>query len=990
MDDTQFDDGLADGNSGNDDIEEDDGRENIDADAPKDDDSKYWNSDDDYVDGRTKDQTLTAGFVVPKDDVLKYWNGKTRTFIRNQIGQDWPQAYGSPCPVVFKYCHAKKYNSAKRMNHFAKITGQCKVCQSKHVCLIDQCPFDEQVLPNGEIRYIPKKDMMVDVTVTGQFHLNDEDQPDITKPKHNLLKATGLHLKGKEREHIGEKASKEGVQTVFMEQFDDLNDAQLKSGNKTSIKSYNVVMMARQEYEKKQRCGDNFYQSVQNIMASQHCDVSLNFDDTKANRDLAGFVRSAQETPFKIVMANFDQLRIGSRYLNNDENATIFMDSSGKILRKEKGKDKLLNTAVVIPPPARGHSPFPIFEMVSEKNKTIDFISFLQYGMSYLSTSVNNENVRNPRIAVSDFSFANIHSILEVFNKVKIAEYIATAYKTSLKNEQLPFSTILTICENHFLPSLLLYARSLHPDKMVSDTFVAGMLKLFEADSIEIALKVFKTLVDIHCSREISAEARENIRESKFDEVHDYIEDFGDEATAEDDMTFGSRKGLRINSPYFKLFNKIMETSMDKTERKITNKFYAPKLLFGMTKQYLSLFPLFSASMLPDKNLRTNSYIELYWKDQRRILNNVPNRLRWPPRYLGDLHAKIRRDAKSILSHSIVPNLKLGGKVKAGQADAFKKYTEGKATNKTPERRKFIPSMPRKKNKTFENESFGGTSERWDSQRSKDTPRRRENYMKGKDIDHEAIIEQSGLVESLRVTGSRVRGSREPEVIVLNSDEIEGLVTKNSFISSQVVDSGLILLDKRFNEESNMSERICVYTIQSTRLILSGVPDLVKDGRFIAILPRDFGLASEPDRYKAIAGGQENVVGSACHYTLVSNLQCDEDEVNVYETFEPFRTPEKLLTETGKKMLKILAKSKTLRVNCVDVKPQLENECGAITLALAVQLCFYHEDEGAIHHKMINVRDGLLQCLRLNRLNYFQFSKVKTMPTKKFLFSFDF
>ena len=85
-------------------------------------------------------------------------------------------------------------------------------------------------------------------------------------------------------------------------------------------------MMARQEYEKKQRCGDNFYQSVQNIMASQHCDVSC------------FFVKSAQETPFKIVMANFDQLRIGSRYLNNDENATIFMDSSGKNFTKGKRK----------------------------------------------------------------------------------------------------------------------------------------------------------------------------------------------------------------------------------------------------------------------------------------------------------------------------------------------------------------------------------------------------------------------------------------------------------------------------------------------------------------------------------------------------------------------------------------------------------------------------------------------------------------------------
>jgi hypothetical protein len=312
--------------------------------------------------------------------------------------------------------------------------------------------------------------MLIDVTVNGKFELNDDDKPDIGKPKHNLLKATGLHLKGKDRENMGEKASKEGVQNVYMKQFDDLNETQLKSGNKTSVKSYNVLMMARQEYEKKQRCGDDFYQSVQNIMDSQHCDTSLNFEDTKANRDLPGFVRSAQQTPFKIMLANFDQLRFGANYLNKQENATIFMDSSGKFLRKEKGKGRLLNTAVVIPPPAKGHSPFPIFEMVSDKNKTIDFISFLQYGMSYLSTSVNNENVSNPRIAVSDFSFANIHSILEVFNHVKIAEYLEIAYKSSLKNEDLPFSTILTICENHFLPSLLLYARNLHPEKMVADT----------------------------------------------------------------------------------------------------------------------------------------------------------------------------------------------------------------------------------------------------------------------------------------------------------------------------------------------------------------------------------------------------------------------------------------------------------------------------------------------------------------------------------------
>ena len=109
-----------------------------------------------------------------------------------------------------------------------------------------------------------------------------------------------------------------------------------------------------------------------------------------------------------------------------------------------------------------------------------------------------------------------------------------------------------------------------------------------------------------------------------------FVGDFGDEATAEENQRFGSRKGLRENSPYYGIFKKIIEKVMqNEKETEISNRFYAPKLMLAMTKQYLSLFPLFSASSLPDKKLMTNSHIELYWKDQRRILKDIPNRLRY-------------------------------------------------------------------------------------------------------------------------------------------------------------------------------------------------------------------------------------------------------------------------------------------------------------------------------------------------------------------------
>ena len=594
-------------------------------------DSDQDNDDDEIH--LEEEATIETNLVIPRDKVMKYWNSKTRNFVRHLVAEEWPRNYGSPCAVIFSYCNTKKYNSAKRLNHFCRMVGSCKICKAKHTCMILSSPFEESVDEEGVIRYTTKDDLMIDVTVTGHFEKDEDNIPNIRKPLHDMKKATGLFLKGKKRERIGEKVSREGVQNVFMEQFENVDDHQMKYGNKTTARSYDVLMTARQEFERKQHCGNDFHESIQNVFESQKTDVSLNFEETVSSKQLPGFIRSVQQTPLKVVMGNYDQLRIGANYLNKSEKSIVFMDSSGKFLKNEKGKPKLLNTAVVIPPPAAGHAPFPIFEMISERNKTIDFQTFLEYGWSYLSNSINNEKVDSPKVAVSDFSFPNIHALLAVFNRVKIDEYLETLYTCSIHGKKSPYATVLTICENHTLPNLLLYARNFHSDKMVADSVVAGFLKVFEAETLDRAIQVFENLARVHCLKGISKEARENIKEMVFPDpdetLCDYVGNFGNDASEEENTRFGSRGGLRENSRYYRLFkgiiDKIIETDQD-TEK--SNRFYAPKLMLAMTKQYLSLFPLFSASFLPDKKVTTNSYIELYWKDQRRILKDIPMRQR--------------------------------------------------------------------------------------------------------------------------------------------------------------------------------------------------------------------------------------------------------------------------------------------------------------------------------------------------------------------------
>ena len=154
-------------------------------------------------------------------------------------------------------------------------------------------------------------------------------------------------------------------------------------------------------------------------------------------------------------------------------------------------------------------------------------------------------------------------------------------------------------------------------------------------------------------------------------------------------------------------------------------------------------------------------------------------------------------------------------------------------------------------------------------------------------------------------------------------------------------------------------------------------------GNFVTIIPR--GVSAEDSRYEKFKMGESDTSSVGSHFTLVSNLRCGPNEVNVYETFAPFRSPDAILTSDGVNMLKILTKSKELKVNCVNVQLQEECECGAISLALAVQLCFFSGDE--VYHKMKDVRRDLFRCFKDDQLNYFSSTKRTIRSDDRILFS---
>ena len=229
------------------------------------------------------------------------------------------------------------------------------------------------------------------------------------------------------------------------------------------------------------------------------------------------------------------------------------------------------------------------------------------------------------------------------------------------------------------------------------------------------------------------------------------------------------------------------------------------------------------------------------------------------------------------------------------------------------------------------------------------------------DLDFAAykIDKQQGLI---RVTGNNERTMK------LKDRDIDYIVS-NQYISDEAVDAGLLLLEKRLNDETNLQQgKINVYSVASCRLILAGL-EKTNEGKFIMILPRNLAMTDCDDIKESIKSGKQPADLNAGHFTLVSNLFCNDKECNVFETFGPYRNEEHLLTSNAKKLVKLLcnAGNNPVVVKCIEVCLQEENECGAIAFALAIQLGFYYYD-GGLNARFVNVRQHLLSCLRKNAL----------------------
>ena len=253
-------------------------------------------------------------------------------------------------------------------------------------------------------------------------------------------------------------------------------------------------------------------------------------------------------------------------------------------------------------------------------------------------------------------------------------------------------------------------------------------------------------------------------------------------------------------------------------------------------------------------------------------------------------------------------------------------------------------------------------------------------------MDYKYIEEESMKPKVARVTGPARVAGEAPQGIHISKERMDSMLREHVYIDSEAVDAVLALIDRKLSEDCGYVEGVTVYSITSLRLIAIGAgSNLVKDGPFIAVFPRKFALEEEGACMDALRQKKQTKDVDVIHYSLVSNINCSSNEVYVYETLPAYRNKAALLTEEQRMLLKRLMKANdnSLNVKCVNVIPQRESECGAISIALAVKLCFSAPDEKAVFEKFERVRDNFVECLKLNDLIDFQSRKIDNRINSK-------
>lgn len=304
----------------------------------------------------------------------------------------------------------------------------------------------------------------------------------------------------------------------------------------------------------------------------------------------------------------------------------LYLDATGKIIRKPSPKNKRIYYYAGVIHMAKNRRVCPVVEMVSSTHDGGSIGVWLAKFKIYCLLNLKKWPVFSK--IVTDFSYALINAVCEFWNNVPLIQYLRLTfdYVKNRKRDNLKNLIAIHICCCHFLKII---ASDINP---LYDTATKGTMKEIMASAFNISnlskFKIwFKNICIILKSKTNTPQVKSALKELISVCLHSDSFEVDQHQHTIEKQTEKPNEPLYKSSPYYQYFLNIYEKIKFQGELDLgeENKYYCPDFLAIILQKYIPLLPLWSGILLNEGRL-SNAPVERWFGITKNlILDGVMN-----------------------------------------------------------------------------------------------------------------------------------------------------------------------------------------------------------------------------------------------------------------------------------------------------------------------------------------------------------------------------
>ncbi|XP_053374366.1 uncharacterized protein LOC128546961 [Mercenaria mercenaria] len=386
--------------------------------------------------------------------------------------------------------------------------------------------------------------------------------------------------------------------TLHYSLLGEMPKEEVSAGNYTKCQSKEVLRKLKSEWNVSDVLHNDTFTELTIVQ-------EVLYDEDDDSKTVRGYIQEISYRPLIITLYKEESLEVARNEIRYGD-GVFYLDATGGVVSKTQVSRTVFYYAIVVKAFDKGQPPVPVLEFLSDQHGTYFVVRpFLSF---YAALKRFSPTYSQPKRVECDFAWVFIHTILLVFNKTSIEEYLKMSFSIT-RGDTVPRKhlTVVHLCATHVLKAVRDHIKDIVKDKEMRQLVIRVFALLQNSVYLQETVHIWKIVCTVfgneYSSRPVLRaieEMREMVLKASTEGIDDDLlcsEIPDDESEAEEVPVVG----IRNASPFNRIFQRCMEQVIIEDQTcEDENEYYCIDVLKLLQKSYMPLVSLWSGLMLGD------------------------------------------------------------------------------------------------------------------------------------------------------------------------------------------------------------------------------------------------------------------------------------------------------------------------------------------------------------------------------------------------------